>query len=434
MSIQRRSRVRLCLEVLENRVAMSTLTVSTNWSGYAVQTDLNAPQVGAVTAVSGSWVVPAAKGHRTAYSSIWVGIDGYTSGTVEQIGTDSDIINGRPVYYVWYEMYPRPAVIVNSMTVRPGDSVSAQVTYVAGQFLLQLSNHSNGKSFSVAQSMAGAERSSADWIVEAPSSGRGVLPLANFRTVTITGATATINGETGPIDNPNWDDAAINMVGRQRTKAVTSGLTDSGGTSSFQVTFLASTGIARARRRLLRQQNVTMVNTQLTAVPPTAVLVRVAGAPVAAAAPVARLVTTLSPSDAPSALTSARISYVGYPIDTAVDEEDVNHPENMVEPPAGDRGMDVERLQVPPTIIQPGAPAAPGLPPLLPDDELALPNEQALSLLFAELGAAEEQRESSQGESGSPARLAALTSVLLFVGTPLVNVPERQNRRPALPA
>jgi len=103
-------------------VAMSTLTISTNWSGYAVQTDLYDPQIGAVTAVSGSWVVPAARGRGTAFSSIWVGIDGYTSGTVQQIGTDSDVINGQPIYYVWYEMYPRPAVIVNSVTVRPGDT------------------------------------------------------------------------------------------------------------------------------------------------------------------------------------------------------------------------------------------------------------------------------------------------------------------------
>ena len=38
------------------------------------------------------------------------------------------------------------------------------------------------------------------WIVEAPSSNSGVLPLANFSSVTFTSAAATINGVTGPVD------------------------------------------------------------------------------------------------------------------------------------------------------------------------------------------------------------------------------------------
>src|SRR5262245_31193856 len=350
MSIQRRPRFRLHLEILENRVAMSTLTVSTNWSGYAVQTDLYDPQIGAVTAVSGSWVVPAARGRGTAFSSIWVGIDGYTSGTVQQIGTDSDVINGQPIYYVWYEMYPRPAVIVNSVTVRPGDSVSARVQYVAGQYLLQISNQTNGKSFSVARSMPGAERSSAEWIVEAPSSDYGVLPLANFGTTTITGATATVNGETGPIDNPSWDNAAMNMVGRHRTKAITSELADSGGSSSFQVTFIASTGVARARRRISRDPNVTTVAATLNAVPPAAVFVRVAAAPDAAVAPLARFVAASRPGDSLESPASARISYIGYSLDSAAGEEGNTSPENMVMPPGNDRGKNAERTQIPPTI------------------------------------------------------------------------------------
>jgi hypothetical protein len=51
-----------------------------------------------VTDVTGSWTVPAVdctspNGTPNGYSSFWVGIDGYGSNTVEQIGTDSDCVS-----------------------------------------------------------------------------------------------------------------------------------------------------------------------------------------------------------------------------------------------------------------------------------------------------------------------------------------------------
>ena len=78
---------------------------STNWSGYAV----TGPD-GSVTDVKGSWKVPdvvcSSPGTPNSYASFWVGIDGYGSNTVEQIGTDSDCSGGNAVYYAWYEFYP----------------------------------------------------------------------------------------------------------------------------------------------------------------------------------------------------------------------------------------------------------------------------------------------------------------------------------------
>ena len=84
-----------------------------------------------------------------------------------------------------------------------------------------------------------AERSSAEWIVEAPSSGSGVLPLANFGQATFTNASATIAGTTGPIDGSAWQAAQINMASPSATEASTSSLTDSStlATSSFVVAY-----------------------------------------------------------------------------------------------------------------------------------------------------------------------------------------------------
>jgi hypothetical protein len=236
MKTRRLTPRRLNLEQLETRLAPSA-TTSTNWSGYAV----TAPS-GTVTAVSGSWVVPTASGTGTAYSSAWVGIDGFNSNSVEQIGTDSDVVNGRATYYAWYEMYPNPSYEI-ALAVRPGDRITASVTYSSGTFALALTDASTGKGFTISQTAPGASRSSAEWIEEAPSSRSGILPLADFGTISFSGAQATINGTTGAIDNPAWSSSVeqINMVtSGGAAKDSTSKLTDSGSTSGFSVTWISS--------------------------------------------------------------------------------------------------------------------------------------------------------------------------------------------------
>jgi hypothetical protein len=256
MKTQRFVRWRLWVEELEPRVVpsaspglhgivpspvQSVATTSTNWAGYAAQTNLDSPQANAVTAVSGSWNVPSVTGRGTAFSSIWVGVDGYTSSTVQQIGTSSDIVDGQPQYYAWYEIFPNDSFSVANLTIHPGDSISASVTYLGSdQFSLQLTNNTTNESFAITQTAYGAQRSSAEWIVEAPSSSNGILPLAKFGTANITGASATIGGETGPIDNPAWQNASIDMMSsRGVTKATTSALDDTATvppTSSLSVT------------------------------------------------------------------------------------------------------------------------------------------------------------------------------------------------------
>ena len=63
---------------------------STNWSGYAGTT-------GRYTSVSASWTQPAGVCSRgDQYAAFWVGLDGYTSSTVEQTGSEVDCV-GREV-------------------------------------------------------------------------------------------------------------------------------------------------------------------------------------------------------------------------------------------------------------------------------------------------------------------------------------------------
>ena len=132
-------------------------------------------------------------------------------------------------------MYPSASQTISTLAVSPGDSISASVVYGGGTFTLTLNDNTTGKSFSVQQSGSSLQRSSAEWIVEAPSSG-GVLPLANFGSVTFTSATATINGVTGPINDSAWKPLAIDMASsRGALEATTSILNPAG--NGFSVTY-----------------------------------------------------------------------------------------------------------------------------------------------------------------------------------------------------
>jgi hypothetical protein len=207
---------------------------SDNWSGYAV-TGAN----GSVTDVKGSWMVPSVSCLATGdqYASFWVGIDGYSSNTVEQIGTDSDCVNGVPTYYAWYEFYPHFSYTINTITVKPGDVISAEVKATGkGGFTVTITD-GNGTPFSVSTKMPQAQMSSAEWIAEAPYSG-GVLPLANFTTVFYGQDSAVVGGKLQPIGSFGNNVDEITMVnGSGATKAAPSALSSDG---SFSIAYVSA--------------------------------------------------------------------------------------------------------------------------------------------------------------------------------------------------
>jgi peptidase A4-like protein len=189
---------------------------STNWSGYAADS-------GTYSSVSAEWVQPTGhcSGENGDYSSFWVGLDGYSSSTVEQTGTDTDCINGSPQYYGWYETYPNPSYSFGS-TVSPGDTMKATVTYESGSsFLYTLQDVTKGWTANTTQSESGAARSSAEVIVEAPccTNSGGILPLADFGTVNFSNSlvNGSAIGNTNPaeiimIDNSGRDKDTISSL------------------------------------------------------------------------------------------------------------------------------------------------------------------------------------------------------------------------------
>ena len=159
---------------------------STNWSGYAATT-------GTYTSVSASWTQPAGKcSSGDQYAAFWVGLDGYSSSSVEQTGSEVDCVGRTAQYYAWYEMYPGPSENYPN-TVRAGDHFNASVTYEgSNKFSLYIADTTQGWSHTTVASLAGAARSSAEVIVEAPccTNSGGILPLTDFGTVNITGSEA----------------------------------------------------------------------------------------------------------------------------------------------------------------------------------------------------------------------------------------------------
>jgi hypothetical protein len=226
-------------------IRMST-TSSTNWAGYAVT-----GARGSVTDVTGSWTQPAAtcSGTSAQYAAFWVGIDGYSSSTVEQTGTEADCSSGHASYYAWYEFYPHPSVLVRAIAVHPGDVISAQVSYssATAKFTISLSDLTTHKSATKTAAVRSAQRTSAEWIAEAPYSG-GILPLTDFGTVnfgydntSVNGTNdATISGTSGDLGSFSAP-IAINMIGVSNpalTKATTSAISSDG--TSFSVTWKAA--------------------------------------------------------------------------------------------------------------------------------------------------------------------------------------------------
>jgi len=220
---------------------------STNWSGYVALTSLTNPLSNSVTNVFGSWTVPTiSKSSVRAFCSIWVGMDGYSNGTAEQIGTEQEWTKGKQVNYAWFEMYPGPLYHILGFPVHKNDRVGGQVQFVrttngTTTFQLTVFNYTKCVWWTAPSQYTqskSAQRNSAEWIVEAPSStlSGSVLPLAHFSPITFANCQANIQNVIGGINDAHWVNDAITMkTTKGVVKAVPSNLSTSG--KSFTVTW-----------------------------------------------------------------------------------------------------------------------------------------------------------------------------------------------------
>ena len=202
---------------------------STNWSGYA---DTGS----GFSTVTGSWTEPSVScTSQTSLAAFWVGIDGYSSSSVEQDGTLAECYRGTAYYYTWWEMYPTNAMQIVGQTLRAADSITASVVRSGTSYTLKVTDSTrSADSFSTTQSCSGCANSSAEWIAEAPSGGSGVYPLSDFHSWTESGATVK-EGSTSGVISSFTDDELTMINSSGAVKALPGSLNGSG--NGFGVTW-----------------------------------------------------------------------------------------------------------------------------------------------------------------------------------------------------
>jgi hypothetical protein len=203
---------------------------STNWSGYA---DTGS----SFSNVSASWTEPSAScsSRTTSLAAFWVGIDGYSSDSVEQDGTLIECYDRTAYQYSWWEMYPTNDVQVVGESVATGDSISASVVRSGTSYKLTVTDSTHSaNSFSTTQTCSASScvDSSAEWIAEAPTGSSGVEPLTDFGTWTASNAAVTEGSTAGSISS--FTDDEITMIDSSgATKALPGALNGAG--TSFSV-------------------------------------------------------------------------------------------------------------------------------------------------------------------------------------------------------
>ena len=171
----------------------------------------------------------------TSLAVFWVGIDGYSSDSVEQDGTLIECYRGRSYQYTWWEMYPTNAIQVVGETAAAGDAITATVTRSGTSYALTVTDATHSAdSFTTTQSCSSCANSSAEWIAEAPSGSGGVEPLAHFSSWTAANASVT-EGTTSGVISSFTDDELTMINSSGATKALPGALNSSG--NGFGVTW-----------------------------------------------------------------------------------------------------------------------------------------------------------------------------------------------------
>ncbi|MGH2471395.1 MAG: G1 family glutamic endopeptidase [Candidatus Limnocylindria bacterium] len=212
--------------VTQPGTAATVTSSSSNWSGYAASG-------GTFTSVTGTWTVPTVSGTQAGADATWVGIGGLTSSDLIQAGTQA-WVDGRGTvqYSSWIEMLPEASRPV-PLSVTAGDSVTVTITQQSGNdWLIAMKNNTTGGTYSITVQYS-SSNSSAEWVQEAPSVGRGLVPLDQFGTVRFSGASAVRDGRMMSISELGAK--AITMINRQG-QAVAQPSTIASDGSSFTVT------------------------------------------------------------------------------------------------------------------------------------------------------------------------------------------------------
>lgn len=203
-------------------------SVTANWAGYVASGN-------SYTGITAGWTVPSVSASAAAQSAdaTWIGIGGSSSTDLIQIGTENIVVNGQDQLVAFYEELPDYAQTITSVSLSPGDTVTASVNETATDvWTLTLRDTTNGQSFTTTVDYD-SSHSSAEWIQEAPSTTSGIMALDEFGSVSFTGGTVTADGSTESIKASGA--SAITMANSAGEQLTTVSALSSGG-DGFSVT------------------------------------------------------------------------------------------------------------------------------------------------------------------------------------------------------
>jgi hypothetical protein len=218
----------------------SVTSSSSNWSGYAADG-------GTFTSVTATWTVPTVSASSSGADATWVGIGGLSSRDLIQAGTQAMVDASGVTYTSWIEMLPQSSRDV-PLSISAGDSVTVSITQQSGNdWLIAMKNNTTGGTYNVTVQYA-SSNSSAEWVQEAPSVGRGLVSLDQFGTVQFSGASAVRNGKTMSLSALSAK--AITMInGQGQAIAQTSTIGNDGSSFTVARTDATSSPQSGGRRR-----------------------------------------------------------------------------------------------------------------------------------------------------------------------------------------
>src|SRR6266567_6020326 len=219
----------------------SVTSSSSNWSGYAASG-------GTFTSVTATWTVPTVAATSTGADATWVGVGGLTSNDLIQAGTQAMVDgSGTVEYSSWIEMLPQSSRNV-PLSVSAGDSVTVTIAQQSGNdWLITMKNNTTRGTYSVTVQYS-SSNSSAEWVQEAPSVGRGLVSLDQFGTVQFSGASAVRDGKAMSLSALGAK--AITMInGQGQAIAQPSTIASDGSSFTIARTDATSTPQTGGRRR-----------------------------------------------------------------------------------------------------------------------------------------------------------------------------------------
>jgi hypothetical protein len=208
-------------------------STSRNWSGYVATGGTT------YTSVSGTWVIPKPDPSVAGIDATWVGIGGANTTDLIQAGTEATVNgDGTVTYDAWTETLPQSTKSI-SLAVSAGDTVSVSITeQTTGVWLVDMKNVTTGKSYTTTIRY-NSSKSSAEWVQEAPSIGRGIAPLDSFGTVKFTAGSTVVDGKQQSLSGAGAK--AVTMTdGANQPLAIPSALGGDG--SSFSVSRTSNPG------------------------------------------------------------------------------------------------------------------------------------------------------------------------------------------------